>query len=184
MLTAALNGKRLELLHELVPKATTVAALVNPNNVGAPAVEREIDALAPSFGFEPLIVRASNETEIDAAFATLAERKIGALVVANDAFFNSRRAQLVGLSTRHALPTIFEWREFAALGGLMSYGTDISDVLRQLGGYAARVFKGAKPADLPVLQPTRFELVINEPTARTLGLTIPPSLQLRAEVLR
>ena len=184
MLTAALNGKRLELLHELVPKATTVAALVNPSNGGAPAVEREINALAPAFGFEPLIARASNEAEIDAAFATFAERKIGALVVTNDAFFNSRRAQLVALSTRHALPTIFEWREFATLGGLMSYGTDISDVLRQLGGYAARVFKGAKPADLPVLQPTRFELVINERTARTLGLTIPPSLQLRAEVLR
>ena len=185
MLTSSLNAKRLELLRELVPRATTVAVLTNPTNIGQPAVEREIRTVAPTFGFEPLIARASSEAEIETAFEMFVDRKVGALVVANDAFFNSRRAQLVALTNLHSLPTVFEWREFAAEGGLMSYGTDLSDVLRQLGNYAARVLKGAKPEDLPVLQPTRFELVINERTARALGLTIPQALLLRAsEIVR
>jgi putative ABC transport system substrate-binding protein len=185
MLTAALNAKRLELLHEMVPRATTFGALINPANVGARMAESELSAAAAALGMDPRIVHAGNDAEIDAAFATFATQRIEALIVTNDAYFNTRRDKLVALTTRDALPAIFEWREFAVRGGLMSYGTDFADVMRQLGGHVARVYKGAKPADLPVLQPTRFKLVINERTARTLGLPIPPAIRVRAdEVIR
>ncbi|MEO6747940.1 MAG: ABC transporter substrate-binding protein [Caldimonas sp.] len=185
MLTAALNGKRLELLHEMVPRAATFGALINHGNVGARLVESELTTAAAALGMQLRIVRAGNDAEIEAAFATFTAQRVEAVIVTNDAYFNTRREKLVALTTRAALPAIFEWREFAARGGLMSYGTDFTDVMRQLGGHVARVYKGAKPADLPVLQPTRFRLVINEHTARDLGLPIPSAMRVRAdEVIR
>jgi putative ABC transport system substrate-binding protein len=185
MLTAALNAKRLELLHEMVPRATNFGALINPDNVGARQVESELTTAAAAFGMQPWIVHAGNDAEIDAAFATFAARRVEALIVTNDAYFNSRQDRLVTLTTRAGLPAVFEWREFAVRGGLMSYGTDLGDVMRQLAGHAARVYKGDKPAGLPVLQPTRFRLVINERTARSLNLPIPPAMRVRAdEIIR
>ena len=182
MLTSELNAKRLEMLHEMVPRAATIAVLLrNPTSAPAQSVENEIRSAAAAAGVQPQFIRADTEREIEAAFTIVIEQRIGALIVGNDPFFNSRREQLVALATRHSLPAIFEWREFTALGGLMSYGTDISDVLRQLGGYAARILKGAKPADLPIIQPTKFELVINLKTAKVLGLTVPPVLLARAD---
>ncbi len=182
MLTSALNGKRLELLHEMAPRAGTVAVLM-PHSIGALAqtIESEVRAAAAAVGVQAHVVYAGTEREIEAAFTVLIEKRIGALIVVSSPFFNSRREQLVALTTRHKLPTIFEWREFTAIGGLMSYGTDYSGVLREIGVYAGRILKGAKPADLPVLQPTRFELVINRKTAKALGLAIPQSLFQRAD---
>lgn len=180
MLTTALNAKRLELLHEMVPGALTIATLINPRSPAAQDIENEVRAAAAAAGVQLLVVR---ERDIDAALAVIVEKRSGALIVSNDAFFNSRREQLVALTARYSLPTIFEWREFAALGGLMSYGTDLSSVLRQLGSYVALILKGAKPANMPVVQPTRFELVINRKTAKALGLTIPQSLLLRADAV-
>ena len=179
MLTGALNAKRLQFLHEMVPRAATIA--VNPSNAGAQAVENEVRTAAAALGVQPLVVRAGADRGIEAAFASLAEKRVGALIVGADPFFNSHRDRLVALAKRHSLPTIFTWREFATSGGLMSYGTDRAGAGRQLGAYAARILKGAKPADLPVMQPTRFELVINRKTATTLGLTIPQSLLLSAD---
>ncbi len=181
MFTAALNAKRLELLHEMVPRVATIAILINPMNAGAQSIESEVRTAAATARVQLLVLHASTGREIEAAFKTLTEKRIGALIVSNDAFFNSQREQLVALATRLALPSIFEWREFATSGGLMSYGTDLAGVHRQLGAYAARILKGAKPADLPVIQPTRVELVINRKSARTLGLTIPRSLLARAD---
>ncbi len=181
MLTASLNGKRLQLLHEMVPRAVTIAALINPANSGFKAAEAEVRVAALAAKVQVQFLRASNERDIDAAFATLAEQRIGALMLCNDPFFNSRREQLVAMAKRHAVPAIFEWREFTASGGLMSYGAHRSAALREQGAYVARVLEGARPAELPVLKPTRFELVINGRTARTLGLTIPQSLRLRAD---
>ena len=181
MLTASLNAKRVELLHQMVPQATTMAILVNPAGLGVQAIEAEVRAATAALHVQPLLVRAGTEREIDAAFETIARQRIGALVLGNDPFFNSRREQLVALATRHGLPAIFEWREFTAGGGLMSYGADRAGALREQGTYVARVLKGARPADLPVLQPRRFELVINGKTAQTLGLTIPQTLLLRAD---
>ena len=181
MLTGDLNAKRLGLLHEMVPRAATIAALINPANARTGAIEAEVRTAAAALGIVPWIVHASTEREFDAAFASAVGQRAGAIVVCNDAYFNSRRAVLVALARRHGLPAIYEWREFAALGGLMSYGTDLAGVLRQLGGYTARVLKGVKPADLPVLQPTGFKLVINRKTAQALGLTVPSALLLRAD---
>jgi putative ABC transport system substrate-binding protein len=178
MLTFALNGKRLEMLHEMVPRAATIAVLIRAPDT---AVEAEVRAAAATVGVQLFVVRVDTGREFDAAFTAISEKRIGALVVTNNAYFNSKRARLVALTTRHALPAIFEWREFAALGGLMSYGADLSGELRELGDYAARVLMGTKPADLPIAQSTRFELVINRKTARALGLTIPQSLLLRAD---
>jgi putative tryptophan/tyrosine transport system substrate-binding protein len=183
MLTGDLNAKRLGLLREMVPRAATIATLINPKNAGAQAIEKEVRAAAATAGVQVHVVHAGTDREIDAAFAILVEKRIGGLIVSNDPFFNNKREQLVTLATRHALPTIFEWREFTAIGGLMSYGTDISGVYRQLGVYVARILKGAKPADLPVIQPTKFELVINQKTAKALGLTIPQSLRVQAELI-
>jgi putative tryptophan/tyrosine transport system substrate-binding protein len=181
MLTSSLNGKRLQLLHEMVPQAVTIAVLINPAMTGFKAAEAEVRAAAKAAQVQVQFLRAGNERDIDAAFASLAERRIGALMLCNDPFFNSRREQLVALATRHAVPAIFEWREFTASGGLMSYGAHRAAALREQGAYVARVLEGARPAELPVLKPTRFELVLNGRTARTLGLTIPPSLRLRAD---
>jgi putative ABC transport system substrate-binding protein len=181
MLTGELNTKRLELLHEMVPRAATIATLINPTSTAAQADENAVRAAAATAGVQPLFVRAGTEREIEAAFEVLAEKRIGALIVSASPFFTRQRERLVALATRNALPTIFEWREFTASGGLMSYGTHRAAAYRQLGAYVAQVLKGAKPADLPVIQPTRFELVINIKTAKALGITIPQALLLRAD---
>jgi putative tryptophan/tyrosine transport system substrate-binding protein len=172
--------KRLELLTELVPHARVIALLVNPNDPRAEGLIRGMQEAARKKGVELPILKASTEGEIDAAFATLVQLQAGALVVGPDPFFNSRREQLVALASRHAVPAISPWRELAAAGGLISYGPSIAALLREAGIYAGRILKGAKPADLPVQQPTTFELVVNLKTANALGLTVPPSILARA----
>ena len=180
-LAVELNAKRMELLHELVPKATVIALLVNPDNPGAESNVKQAQRDARLFGQQLHVLRARNEQEIDAAFATLVHLRAGALVVGADPFFGDRREQLVGLAARHAVPTVFALRQFVTLGGLMSYGPSLFEAYRQAGIYTGKILNGAKPADLPILQPTKVELVINLKTAKALGLTIPQSLLLRAD---
>ncbi|MEA2948574.1 MAG: hypothetical protein QOI40_3904 [Alphaproteobacteria bacterium] len=175
-LAATIESKRLELLHELVPTATAIALLINPANPNAKAQLQDLPEAARARGLELHILRADTEAGFEPAFATVADRKIGALLVASDPFFNGRRERLVALAKRHAIPTIFHQREFAEAGGLMTYGTSVTDMYRQAAIYAARILKGAKPADLPVQQPTRFELVLNLKTAKALGLDVPAKL--------
>jgi putative ABC transport system substrate-binding protein len=181
LFTQNLNAKRFELLLEMVPRATKIAALVNPSSPGAREIEDEVHRAAAALGVPAFILHATTERELEAAFASASDKRAGGLIVGNDPYFNSRRELLVALANRHALPTIYEWREYVAQGGLVSYGTDFASVFRQLGVYVARVLKGDKPANLPVVQPTKFELVINRKTAKALGLTIPQSLLLRAD---
>jgi ABC-type uncharacterized transport system substrate-binding protein len=177
-----LGAKRLELLHELVPGAARVAVLVNPASAAANEFTlRELEPAARATRVQIQILNAGTRQEIDAAFAVIARERPDALFVGPDPFFTSRRVQLVNLATRYAIPTAFPNRESAEIGGLMSYGTSISDAWRQSGSYAARILKGAKPADLPVLQSTKFELVINAQTARMLGLTVPDKLLVAAD---
>jgi putative ABC transport system substrate-binding protein len=173
--------KRLDLLSELAPQARVIALLANPNNPNTDRIARDVQEAARAKGVQILIVKAGTGTEIDASFASLVEQHAGALLVGNDAFFYSERERLVALAVRHAVPAIYEAREFATVGGLISYG--ISDIasFRGAGGYAGKILKGAKPADLPVQQPTTFELVVNLKTARALGLTVPPSILARAD---
>jgi putative ABC transport system substrate-binding protein len=173
--------KRLQLLSELVPQASVVALLVNPNNANAERIMRDVLEAARAKGVQLPVLKAASESEIDAAFATLVQLHTGALLVGNDSFFNSRRDQLVALAARHAVPAIYAWREFAAAGGLISYGTSLPAAYRQVGIYVGKILKGAKPADLPIQQPTKFELVINLKTAQALGLTVPHSLLQRAD---
>jgi len=154
---------------------------VNPNNGVAERVMRDVQEAARVKRVQLPILKAGTESEIDAAFATLVQLQAGALVVAADPFLTSRREQLVALATRHAVPAIYAWREFAEAGGLISYGSSLTAAFRQLGNYAGKILKGAKPADLPVQQPTTFELVINLNTAKALGLTVPPSILARAD---
>src|SRR5215831_10510726 len=179
-LAVGLTPKRLELLSELVPQAGVIALLVNPN-IPTPERIREMQEAAGVKGVQLLILKAGTESEIDAAFATLVELHAGAVVINLDPFFWSRREQLVALAARHAAPAIYEWREAAAAGGLISYGTSLTGVWRQFGIYTGKILKGAKPADLPVQQPTAFELVVNLTTAQALGLTVPPSILARAD---
>jgi putative ABC transport system substrate-binding protein len=182
-LSTELSPKRFELLSELVPQAGVIALLVNPNNANAEPVIRDVQEAARAKGVQVPILKAGTEDEIDAAFASLVELHAGALFVGGDPFFFSRREQLLGLASRHAVPAIYIWREFAAGGGLISYGVRVTDTFRQAGSYAGRILKGAKPADLPVQQPTNFDLVVNLKTAKELGLTVPPSILARAEVI-
>jgi putative tryptophan/tyrosine transport system substrate-binding protein len=171
-----LEAKRLGLLHEMVPKATTIAVLVNPRYSDAENQLRDVQEAAVPLGVQLVVVRANAESDFDAAFSTVVQQRSGGLLVCASPFFNTRREQLVVLAARHALPTIYEWRDFAVAGGLMSYGTSLADAYRQAGVYAGRILKGAKPADLPIMQSTKFEFVINLNTAKALGLTIPPGL--------
>ncbi len=173
--------KRLELLTELVPQAGTIALLVNPNDPNTERVLQVVPEAARTKGVQLSILNASTEGGIDAAFPTLVERHAGALLVPADPFFNSRREQLLGLASRHAVPAIYAWREFPVSGGLISYGPSLPAMRRQAGVYAGKILKGAKPADLPVQQPTVFELVVNLKTAKELGLIVPPSILSRAD---
>jgi putative ABC transport system substrate-binding protein len=181
VLTVELMAKRLELLSELVPQAKVIVLLVNPNNPNTEPMIRDMQEAARTKGVELPILKARSESEIDAAFASLVQLQAGGLAVGSDPFFNSRREQLVALAARHVVPAIYEWREFAKTGGLISYGTSLAGIYRQDGIYAGKILNGAKPADLPVEQPTRFELVINLKTAKALDLTVPPSILARAD---
>ena len=178
---AELGQKQLELLHELVPTTTVVAALINPISPTAEALSSTLQAAARILGLQLHILNASTEPEIDAAFASFVELRAGALAIAADVFFTTRSKQLAALTLRHAVPAIYQFREFAAAGGLMSYGTSNADAYHQLGVYTGRVLKGEKPADLPVVQSTKVELVLNLKTAKTLGLTVPLTLLGRAD---
>ena len=171
-----LVAKRLALLRELVPAAVRVAVLVNPANAQTETTLRDVEAAAAAVGLQIQIVKAGTAREIDAAFAVLARDRVDAVFVPPDPLFISRRVQLTHLASRHAIPAVYGTRDFPEAGGLMSYGTNVIDAWRQAGVYAGRILRGAKPADLPVLQSTKFELVINAETARMIGLTVPPSL--------
>ena len=181
MLTAELAAKRLELLRELVPGAVRMAVFANPNNPAADIRLRELDAAARSMGLQIQVLSTSTSREIDAAFATFVRERPDALFVSPDGFFNGRRVQLVLLAAFHRVPAAFASREYAEAGGLMSYGTNFADAFRQLGVYAGRILKGTKPADLPVVQSSKFELVINHQIARMLGLTVPDKLLVAAD---
>jgi putative tryptophan/tyrosine transport system substrate-binding protein len=181
ILVSELMPKRLELVSELVPQAYVIALLVNPDNASVERIMRDMRAAGHAKGVQLHILKAGSEGEIETAFAFLVQLAAGALVVGADAFFNSRRSQLVALAAHHAVPAIYEWREFAEAGGLISYGPSLTAVNRQAGIYAGKILKGAKPADLPVEQPTRFELVVNLKTAKALGLTVPPSILARVD---
>ena len=176
-----MESKRLGLLHEAAPAAKTIAVLFNPAN---PAVElqlRDVRDAAPRIGVEIIIFSTKAEDEFEAIFATMAQRQAAGLLVGADPFFNSRRARLIALAAQHRLPAIYEWRQFAVDGGLMSYGTVLTDAYSQAGRYAGRILDGEKPGDLPVVQPTNFQFVINLKTAKALGLEISPTLSARAD---
>jgi putative tryptophan/tyrosine transport system substrate-binding protein len=178
-----LDTKRVELMHELVPNASVVALLVNPNSSSAQAEAQyaDVEAAVRKFGQQLLVVKAGNDAEIDSAIVALAEKKAGVLLVSADPLFLSRRDRLVELVARHKIPSIYQWRQFADAGGLMSYGMDLVDAYRQTGVYAGKILGGTKPGDLPVLQPAKFEFVINLKAAQLLGLTIPNTVLVAAD---
>jgi ABC-type uncharacterized transport system substrate-binding protein len=175
-LLTRIEAKRFGLLHDLVPTAALIGVLFNPKNSNFETQSRDVQEAAHSIGQQIHVLHASSEPDIHAAFKTFVQMRVQALLVGGDPFFNGRREQIVTLAAHYAIPTIYELREFAAAGGLMSYGTNLPDSYRQIGIYTARIVKGEAPADLPVLQPTKFELVINLKTAKALGITIPPGV--------
>ena len=183
MCSSDLQPKRFELLSELVPQARVIVLLVNPDYSGTDEMIREAQEAARAKGVQLHIVKARTEAEIDAAFATLVQLHAGALVVGSEPFLNSRREQLVALASRHAVPAIYQFRESAVAGGLISYGPSVTAAFRLVGTYTGKILNGAKPADLPVEQPTKFELVVNLKTAKALGLTIPESFLLRTDAV-
>ena len=176
IISSALVSKQFELLHELVPQVAVVRILLNPSNPNVGFELSDLQSAAQTMGLQLAVLQASTESGIEAAFATLVQQRAGALLVEPDTFFLDRREQLVSLAARHAIPAVYSNRGYPEVGGLMSYGASITDTYRQTGVYAGRILKGAKPADLPVTQATKFELVINHQTARTLGLAVPTSL--------
>jgi ABC-type uncharacterized transport system substrate-binding protein len=181
ILFAELGPKQLGLLRELVPTAVRIGLLVNPSNVNAADVTKDLTSAGAAMGVQIEIVQASNVLEIDAAFASLVHKRADALVVGTDSFLFNRRLQIATLATRHAIPAVYNAREYAEAGGLMSYGTSLMEAFRQVGAYTGRILQGAKPADLPVVQSSKFEFVINLSTARALGLEVPPTLLARAD---
>jgi len=180
-LTAALEGKRLGLLRALLPGVQLIAVLLNPNRPDHADQTRQVQEAAATNSQQTHILLAGNESEIDAAFATAVQLHAGAMLIATDQFFNSQRDKIIALAARHAIPAIYEQREYAQAGGLMSYGTNYRDGYRQVGVYAGRILKGEKPGDLPVVQSTKFEFVINLKTAKALGLEVPPNLSAEAD---
>jgi putative tryptophan/tyrosine transport system substrate-binding protein len=180
-LTQELGTKRLELLHELLPGATRVAVLVNSNNPSPEATIADLRAAASTMGLQIEVLTATTNREIDMAFASLLQKRANALLTTNAALFGARRLQLATLAARHAVPAMYHDRLFIEAGGLISYGTSLADVYRQVGVYTGRVLKGEKPSDLPIVQPTKFELVINLQTARTIGIEVPATLLARAD---
>jgi len=184
LLFAEVQAKRLQMLQELVPAITAVALLVNPTNAATDQDTREMEVAARSLGLQLQLLQAATDNDFDTAFATILGRRLGGLIVAQDPFFIARRDQLVTLAARHAVPTIYFSGEFVRAGGLISYGGSLAAAYRQVGLYAGRILEGTKPADLPVVQPTKFELVVNLKTAKALGLTVPPAmLDLADEVI-
>jgi putative ABC transport system substrate-binding protein len=181
LISGVLSAKNLELLHELVPTTKLIAVLVNPNSPSAEIQLKDAQDAANRIGVGILVLKASTEREVESAFATVLAEHAGAMVVVADPFFFLRREQFVALAARHAVPTIHFFREFVTAGGLMSYGTNLSDGYRQIGIYVGRILKGEKPADLPIVQPTRFEMVINLEAAKALGLTVPNNLLVAAD---
>jgi putative ABC transport system substrate-binding protein len=181
LFTSVLVGKRLELLRELVPAATLIALVVNPNDPRTKSDIEDVEAGARALGQQIIILEVASDRDFDALFATVIQRGVRALLVGNDPFLNSQAQQLVALAARHAIPAIYGLRKYAEAGGLMSYSTNLTESARQAGIYVARILKGEKPTDLPVVQPTKFEFVINQKTAKALGLTIPPSLLVLAD---
>jgi putative ABC transport system substrate-binding protein len=179
--TADMESKRLGLLHELMPQAKNIVFLYNPKFAAAEGQLHDVRAAARTLGLQINALNASTDDEINAAFRTMVQQQTAALILAADPFFDTRRSQLVVLAAYNSLPAIYQFREYAAAGGLMSYGIDAIDAYRQIGIYAARILKGARPVDLPVMQPTKFELVINLKTAKTLGLDVPDKLLARAD---
>jgi len=181
MLSSQLEAKRLGIVHELAPNAATIAVVINPNNPASRDQQREIEQAAANINRRALVVNVSNERDLQSAFATIVQNQAGALLVCADPFFDTQQGPLLQFAAQQRLPAVYQFREYAAAGGLASYGISLTDNYRQVGLYAARILKGAKPGDLPILQPTKFELVINLKTAKALGLTIPPTLLARAD---
>jgi putative ABC transport system substrate-binding protein len=180
-LTGEVAAKRLALAHQLVPTATVIGLLVNPGNPSAEALTRDSQAAAVSLGLQLEVLHATTEAELDDVFNTLRDKRAGALVIGTDAFFNSHVERLAALGIRHLMPAIYQYHEFVAAGGLMSYGGSVTDSYRLAGGYVGRILKGEKPADLPVQQSTKFELIINLKTAKALSLSVPLVLQMTAD---
>jgi putative tryptophan/tyrosine transport system substrate-binding protein len=178
---AMLEPKKLELMHELTPKSAPIAVLVNPSNPNTESIVKTVNEAAYALGRNLTVVTANTDHELEPAYTTIVERRAGGLIVTADPFFNARRAQIVSLTAGHSIPAIYEWREFVELGGLMSYGSSITEAFRQVGIYVGRILKGEKAGDLPVQQPAKFELVVNLKTARTIGLAVPTAILLRAD---
>jgi putative ABC transport system substrate-binding protein len=170
------GGRRVQLLHDLAPQAGVIALLIDANNITSVTEQNDLEGAVKALGLNGVVGKVASEREIDSAFATFAQQRAGALVVGNSPFFTSQIERIVALAARHLLPASYQVREFAAIGGLMSYGTNLSDAYRQAGIYVGRILNGSTPADLPIMQATKYELVINLKTAKTLGLEVPPTL--------